>query len=101
MASDHQDNKEKTEREVVGFVGVGLDNKDGHKRLTQTDIGGGVTQWLGALYPGEVVGIHITSALIGAGGLGGGVVPTSRASRSVPGQAGDCRRGTAGGRTGR
>jgi pimeloyl-ACP methyl ester carboxylesterase len=28
------------------------------------DIGGGVTQWLGALYPGEVAGIHITSAVI-------------------------------------
>jgi pimeloyl-ACP methyl ester carboxylesterase len=28
------------------------------------DIGGGVTQWLGALYPGEVAGIHITSAVV-------------------------------------
>jgi pimeloyl-ACP methyl ester carboxylesterase len=28
------------------------------------DIGGGVTQWLGALYPGEVAGVHITSAVI-------------------------------------
>ncbi|MEV0974775.1 epoxide hydrolase family protein [Microtetraspora glauca] len=28
------------------------------------DIGGGVTQWLGALYPGEVVGVHVTSAVI-------------------------------------
>jgi pimeloyl-ACP methyl ester carboxylesterase len=28
------------------------------------DIGGGVTQWLGALYPGEVVGVHITSAVV-------------------------------------
>ncbi|SCG76157.1 epoxide hydrolase family protein [Micromonospora coxensis] len=28
------------------------------------DIGGGVTQWLGALYPGEVTGIHITSAVV-------------------------------------
>ena len=27
------------------------------------DIGGGVTQWLGALYPGEVAGVHITSAV--------------------------------------
>jgi pimeloyl-ACP methyl ester carboxylesterase len=30
------------------------------------DIGGGVTQWLGALYPEEVVGIHLTSAVVGA-----------------------------------
>jgi pimeloyl-ACP methyl ester carboxylesterase len=28
------------------------------------DIGSGVTQWLGALYPGEVAGIHTTSAII-------------------------------------
>lgn len=28
------------------------------------DIGGGVTQWLGALYPDEVEGIHLTSAVI-------------------------------------
>ena len=28
------------------------------------DIGGGVTQWLGALYPGPVVGVHLTSALM-------------------------------------
>jgi pimeloyl-ACP methyl ester carboxylesterase len=26
------------------------------------DIGGGVTQWLGALYPGPVAGVHLTSA---------------------------------------
>lgn len=30
------------------------------------DIGGGVTQWLGALYPDEVVGVHITGAIIAA-----------------------------------
>lgn len=30
------------------------------------DIGGGVTQWLGALYPGEVAGVHVTSAVISA-----------------------------------
>ncbi|WFB05846.1 epoxide hydrolase [Streptomyces sp. LX-29] len=30
------------------------------------DIGGGVTQWLGALYPGEVAGVHITSAVVNA-----------------------------------
>jgi pimeloyl-ACP methyl ester carboxylesterase len=28
------------------------------------DIGGGVTQWLGALYPAEVTGVHITSAVV-------------------------------------
>jgi pimeloyl-ACP methyl ester carboxylesterase len=28
------------------------------------DIGGGVTQWLGALYPREVTGVHITSAVV-------------------------------------
>jgi hypothetical protein len=28
---------EKTERRVVGFLGVGLDNRDGHKRLTQSE----------------------------------------------------------------
>lgn len=28
------------------------------------DIGGGVTQWLGALYPREVIGVHITSAVV-------------------------------------
>jgi pimeloyl-ACP methyl ester carboxylesterase len=28
------------------------------------DIGGGVTQWLGALYPREVTGVHITSAVL-------------------------------------
>ncbi|MEV2270012.1 epoxide hydrolase family protein [Nonomuraea africana] len=28
------------------------------------DIGGGVTQWLGALYPGEVAGVHTTSAVL-------------------------------------
>ncbi len=30
------------------------------------DIGGGVTQWLGALYPREVAGVHITSAVVTA-----------------------------------
>jgi pimeloyl-ACP methyl ester carboxylesterase len=28
------------------------------------DIGGGVTQWLGALYPQDVTGVHITSAVV-------------------------------------
>jgi pimeloyl-ACP methyl ester carboxylesterase len=28
------------------------------------DIGGGVTQWLGALYPEDVIGVHITSAVV-------------------------------------
>ncbi|MGW1616811.1 epoxide hydrolase family protein [Streptomyces sp. NPDC002285] len=46
-----------------------------HELMTQTlgyqrfgafggDIGGGVTQWLGALYPTEVVGVHITAAVV-------------------------------------
>ncbi|GHC51577.1 epoxide hydrolase family protein [Streptomyces flavofungini] len=30
------------------------------------DIGGGVTQWLGALYPEQVAGVHITSAVASA-----------------------------------
>lgn len=30
------------------------------------DIGGGVTQWLGALYPDHVAGVHITSAVVNA-----------------------------------
>ncbi|QCX74782.1 Soluble epoxide hydrolase [Streptomyces sp. YIM 121038] len=30
------------------------------------DIGGGVTQWLGALYPDHVAGVHVTSALVSA-----------------------------------
>jgi pimeloyl-ACP methyl ester carboxylesterase len=29
------------------------------------DIGGKVTQWLGALYPREVTGIHVTSVIVG------------------------------------
>jgi pimeloyl-ACP methyl ester carboxylesterase len=29
------------------------------------DIGGKVTQWLGALYPREVAGIHVTSVIVG------------------------------------
>ncbi|WP_433337371.1 epoxide hydrolase family protein [Spirillospora sp. CA-294931] len=28
------------------------------------DIGGGVTQWLGGLFPGEVAGVHVTSAVV-------------------------------------
>lgn len=30
------------------------------------DIGGGVTQWLGACYPRDVTGVHITSAVVTA-----------------------------------
>jgi len=39
QAKDHfVSNKEEGERpEVVGFLGVGLDNKDGHQRLTQSE----------------------------------------------------------------
>jgi hypothetical protein len=29
------DKKNKKQREIVGFLGVGLDNSDGHKRLTR------------------------------------------------------------------
>jgi hypothetical protein len=29
--------EEANRRQVVGFLGVGLDNKDGHERLTRTD----------------------------------------------------------------
>ena len=29
--------QEPGERQVVGFVGVGLDNKDGHQRLTRNE----------------------------------------------------------------
>ena len=29
--------KAEDETQVVGFLGVGLDNKDGHKRLTQSE----------------------------------------------------------------
>jgi len=29
--------KDKTERRVVGFLGVGLDQKDGHQRLTRSE----------------------------------------------------------------
>jgi hypothetical protein len=28
---------ERDEREVLGFLGIGLDNKDGHKRITQSE----------------------------------------------------------------
>lgn len=31
------DNTEREERQVLGFLGVGLDNKDGHKRVTQSE----------------------------------------------------------------
>jgi hypothetical protein len=30
-------NSEPSKRRVVGFVGIGLDNQDGHKRLTRTE----------------------------------------------------------------
>ena len=29
--------KERDQPEVLGFLGVGLDNKDGHKRVTQSE----------------------------------------------------------------
>jgi hypothetical protein len=30
--------KERGEPEVLGFLGVGLDSKDGHKRVTQSEL---------------------------------------------------------------
>jgi hypothetical protein len=30
-------NRERKESQVVGFFGVGLDNKDGHQRLTRSE----------------------------------------------------------------
>jgi hypothetical protein len=33
VSSKHDSN----ERQVIGFLGVGLDNKDGHQRLTQSE----------------------------------------------------------------
>jgi hypothetical protein len=29
--------QDKNDRRIVGFLGVGLDNKDGHQRLTQSE----------------------------------------------------------------
>ena len=33
-----KESKESNEPEVLGFLGVGLDNKDGHKRVTQSEM---------------------------------------------------------------
>ena len=33
-----KESKESNEPEVLGFLGVGLDNKDGHKRVTQSEL---------------------------------------------------------------
>jgi len=30
-------NREQKRKEVIGFLGVGLDNKDGHQRLTRSE----------------------------------------------------------------
>ncbi|MEV5751584.1 epoxide hydrolase family protein [Actinoallomurus sp. NPDC052308] len=40
----------------------------GHRRFGAFggDIGGGVTQWLGALFPESLVGVHVTSAVVTA-----------------------------------
>lgn len=35
MSSERND---KDEPEVVGFIGIGLDNKDGHQRVTQSEV---------------------------------------------------------------
>ena len=46
---------------VLAAGGGGGSGADG---CLSGDIGGGVTQWLGALYPGDVTGVHITSAVV-------------------------------------
>jgi len=35
--STKKNRKKKSEPEVLGFLGVGLDNEDGHRRLTRSD----------------------------------------------------------------
>ncbi len=30
-------NEENSERRIIGFLGIGLDNKDGHQRITQNE----------------------------------------------------------------
>jgi hypothetical protein len=32
-----QEKNEASEKQILGFLGVGLDNKDGHQRLTRAD----------------------------------------------------------------
>jgi hypothetical protein len=37
VAKREEQDKEDQERVVVGFLGVGLDNQDGHQRLTRSE----------------------------------------------------------------
>ncbi|TVL91103.1 epoxide hydrolase family protein [Streptomyces sp. SAJ15] len=55
-----------TRRGVAGIWHELMTRTLGYRRFGAFggDIGGGVTQWLGALYPGEVAGVHITSAVV-------------------------------------
>lgn len=57
-----------TRRGVAGIWHELMTRTLGYRRFGAFggDIGGGVTQWLGALYPGEVAGVHITSAVVNA-----------------------------------
>lgn len=57
-----------TRRGVAGIWHELMTQALGYRRFGAFggDIGGGVTQWLGALYPGEVAGVHITSAVVTA-----------------------------------
>jgi pimeloyl-ACP methyl ester carboxylesterase len=55
-----------TRRRVAGIWHELMTGALGYQRFGAFggDIGGGVTEWLGALYPGDVAGVHVTSALI-------------------------------------
>lgn len=57
-----------TRERVAGIWHELMTGNLGHRRFGAFggDIGGGVTQWLGALYPGQVAGVHITSAVVSA-----------------------------------
>ena len=37
MSTDRKRKKRDSQEEVLGFFGVGLDNKDGHRRVTQSE----------------------------------------------------------------
>ncbi len=55
-----------TRRHVAGLWHELMTKVLGYRRFGAFggDIGGGVTQWLGALYPRDVVGVHVTSAVV-------------------------------------
>ncbi|QEU96554.1 epoxide hydrolase family protein [Streptomyces kanamyceticus] len=57
-----------TRERVAGIWHELMTGNLGHRRFGAFggDIGGGVTQWLGALYPGQVAGVHLTSAVVSA-----------------------------------